>query len=472
MIEIYNFINGEFIASENFRIIRSYKGENLARVYGVTPYLNRAAVRSAYSAKTELRNIDSKDLIEIVKLTAKKYLKEEDYENISLLSGSPIKYIREVFEELKKWCLYIEDYLKLCFGQDVNYDVQPIFYKDQIIGYKKFVPREIVTAILPANSAQVVIYTLPQILLSRNPAIVKPSSEGACAYATMKYLESFQESIAELGFSNLKNSFQMINILDKSQIKEIIVQNGQLLVFGSNESIEEIKNQIKETKISKIVQLGTGFSLAGVFEGSDLEHASKEIITSAIEDRGNQCTSISVVYVQESIYNEFLKSLERNKWLCVLGDPLHDKTSLGLIDKNTAKNIIKRFNDITGLNLKHEHPLGLKIFELEPHQHTEELPGPILVVKKITGIEDFIFHVNNDIKRNNMDKNLAISIFSDDYSILSKIAGRVRTHMLKFNKSTSNINFLLEHQGIYVVKELMDFVNIDINEPHSTLINI
>ncbi len=54
-----------------------------------------------------------------------------------------------------------------------------------------------------------------------------------------------------------------------------------------------------------------------------------------------------------------------------------------------------------------------------------------------------------------MDRNLATSVFTEDRNAVDALAARLPTHIVKWNVGTHAINFFIEHQSMFLMREVM-----------------
>uniref|UniRef100_A0A672SHN0 Aldehyde dehydrogenase domain-containing protein n=1 Tax=Sinocyclocheilus grahami TaxID=75366 RepID=A0A672SHN0_SINGR len=98
---------------------------------------------------------------------------------------------------------------------------------------------------------------------------------------------------------------------------------------GSTEVGQLIKAAAAKSNLKRVtLELG-GKNPCIVFADSDLQSAVEETQKGAFFNQGQACTAASRVYVEEAVYDEFLRlSVERAKNIAI-GDPLEPRTSHG-----------------------------------------------------------------------------------------------------------------------------------------------
>ena len=135
LLSLPNYINGHFRVSDDKKILKDYKGNDFAIIYNTSNSDLRLIKRDVYSVSDDLKKIDLKKIINIVKSSMDYYYKSEDsFVNISKLTGSPHNYVKMAVKELKEWASNIDEYIKMCFNNP-DYDSVPLFYKGKVIAY-------------------------------------------------------------------------------------------------------------------------------------------------------------------------------------------------------------------------------------------------------------------------------------------------------------------------------------------------
>ncbi|XP_008308658.1 retinaldehyde dehydrogenase 3 [Cynoglossus semilaevis] len=98
---------------------------------------------------------------------------------------------------------------------------------------------------------------------------------------------------------------------------------------GSTEVGQLIKEAAAKSNLKRVtLELG-GKNPCIVFDDCDLQTAVEEIQKGSFYNQGQCCTAASRVFVQESIYEEFVQRSKENAKKIVVGDPLDPRTSHG-----------------------------------------------------------------------------------------------------------------------------------------------
>ena len=464
LLSLPNYINGSFRESAEEKILQDYNGNEFATIYNVSGADLRDIKRNLPKYREELQKIHLDKIVQLIKKSMDYYfVTEESIANVSKLTGSPYKYVVESISQLKYWAKNLNDYLIMCFGQE-DYSKVPLQYQDKIIAFEKYVPSGPVIGILPKNAEAVSIYLLLQIILSKNPCIVKTSSSLGSSYSSLELIKALNRAIDESSDAELeviKKSVNIVNIFNTEAteiIKKLEVEKGNYVIFGSNSTIKKVENSLRKSRPNKIIKMGTGLSISVVLNDADIPFAADEICRSASSDRGNDCISTNIIYVQEEIFEDFMKNVDESSQKYQAKDPFLEDSIVGHIQKEDVDLIKARISSIKSDAVLKGLPetIHLTIISLEEHETFEEFPGPVLGVRKFNGLQNFYSLFRKDLEKNDLDKNLVSSIFTKDAAIFENISSNINSFIFKLNKGSQKMNFLLEHQGTYLIKELLD----------------
>src|SRR3989344_6862183 len=463
LILLPNYIDGSFRESKERKILKDYKGEDLAVIFNASPADLRQVKRSVSAVKDKIKKIEFRKIPNLIKKSMDYYYSEESFVIISRLTGSPYNFVKKSVHELKEWAINLEDYIVMCFNNP-DYDKVPLFFKNEIVAYEKYAPSGPVIGILPKNSEAESVYLILQILLSKSPCIIKTPSSLGSSFSSLELIKALNKAIDILNDPELeiiKKSINVVNIFTTERddiIKKLAVEKSSYVIFGSNHTIEKVESSLKSTNPRKIIKMGTGLSISIVLNDADISFAADEICNSASIDRGNDCVSTNIVYVEDSIFNDFLNKVNSISHKYESKDPFIENNIVGHVHQESV-DIIKA--KIASLNKEHllrglPDTIHLSVIELNEDDHFEEFPGPVLGIRKFKDIDHFYFLFKKDLGKNNIEKNLVSSVFTKDKNLFEQISNNIPSFTFKLNKGSEKMNFLLEHQGTYIIKELLD----------------
>ena len=197
-----------------------------------------------------------------------------------------------LFNSIDRWC-----------------NTSRLFFAEQIIKksampfidiHQEVVPYRLVGVISPWNFPLLlsIIDTLPA-LLAGSAVVVKPSE------VTPRFIEPLAKSIAEV--PELAAIFGYI--AGDGQQGAALIANADIICFtGSVATGRKVYAACAELFKPCFLELG-GKDAALVFKGADLEHATSSLLWGSSVNCGHSCLSIERIYVEESIFDEFLAKI-------------------------------------------------------------------------------------------------------------------------------------------------------------------
>nr|XP_055043544.1 aldehyde dehydrogenase family 1 member A3 [Misgurnus anguillicaudatus] len=204
---------------------------------------------------------------------------------------------------------------------------------------------------------------------------------------------------------------------------------------GSTEVGQLIKEASARSNLKRVtLELG-GKNPCIVFADSDLQLAVEEIQKGAFFNQGQACTAASRVYVQEQVYDEFVRlSVERAKNI-VVGDPMDPRTSHGpQIDQRQFDKILELVNSGKKEGAKLEcggcavEDRGLFIqptvfSDVKDHMRIakEEIFGPVQCIMKFKTWEEVIDRANSS------QYGLTAAVFTRDIDRALSVSGALES---------------------------------------------
>jgi acyl-CoA reductase-like NAD-dependent aldehyde dehydrogenase len=279
----------------------------------------------------------------------------------------------------------------------------------------------------------------------------------------------------------LKGIINIVNLESFDEMWDLVSIDGwNYVVFGSWQTTEDVaKNIGLRAKPRKIVQYGAGFSATIIDEsvGDDIEtrkDVALQVLESVSVNRGNECLSTDVIYIHSEIYHEFIRLLQDLKDDFQSFDPLQRK-SIGTISQRNYDFIKQtlhangklRFAKVGTVRFHRPedgHPVLptihtslIPLFDIEA---ATVYPGPIASVKKYSSSAELKQHMNFDLGRNKDDRFLSCSVFGSG-KFFQEIVEGIPAYTVKHNIPSHMIDLNRPHQGIFLVEELTDRVNVE-----------
>ena len=175
--------------------------------------------------------------------------------------------------------------------------------------------------------------TLVPALLSGNTIILKHSSQ------TPRCAELISQAFENTGMP--EGVFQYIHT-DHHACEKIISDPriAHVVFTGSVKGGREVKKYIGNRFINVGLELG-GKDPAYVRSDADLNHAIENLVDGAMFNSGQSCCGIERIYVDQSIYSNFIDGFKNLTEQYKLGDPSQEDTNLGPVVRLSAANFIR-----------------------------------------------------------------------------------------------------------------------------------
>ena len=175
--------------------------------------------------------------------------------------------------------------------------------------------------------------TIVPALLAGNTILIKHSSQSPrCA-------ELISQAFENTGLP--EGVFQFVHT-DHQSCEKIISDNriAHVVFTGSVKGGQEVKRYIGTRFINVGLELG-GKDPAYVRSDADLNHAIENLVDGAMFNSGQSCCGIERIYVDQSIYKDFIDGFKNLTEQYKLGDPSKEDTNLGPVVRLSAANFIR-----------------------------------------------------------------------------------------------------------------------------------
>ena len=175
--------------------------------------------------------------------------------------------------------------------------------------------------------------TIVPALLSGNTLVLKHSSQ------TPRCAELINQAFEGTGLP--KGVFQFVHTNHEACEKIISDPRVAHVVFtGSVRGGQEVKKYIGTRFINVGLELG-GKDPAYVKSDADVSHAVENLVDGALFNSGQSCCGIERIYVDQSIYQDFIDGFKAITEQYRLGDPSLEDTTLGPVVRMSAANFIR-----------------------------------------------------------------------------------------------------------------------------------
>jgi len=175
--------------------------------------------------------------------------------------------------------------------------------------------------------------TIVPALLAGNTIVIKHSSQ------TPRCAELISQAFDNTGLP--EGVFQFVHT-DHQACEKIIADPriAHVVFTGSVRGGQEVKKYIGTRFINVGLELG-GKDPAYVRSDADLNHAIENLVDGAMFNSGQSCCGIERIYVDQSIYKDFIDGFKTITEQYKLGDPSQDDTNLGPVVRLSAANFIR-----------------------------------------------------------------------------------------------------------------------------------
>ena len=175
--------------------------------------------------------------------------------------------------------------------------------------------------------------TIVPALLAGNTIVIKHSSQ------TPRCAELISQAFENTGLP--EGVFQFVHT-DHQACEKIIADPriAHVVFTGSVKGGQEVKKYIGTRFINVGLELG-GKDPAYVRSDADLNHAIENLVDGAMFNSGQSCCGIERIYVDQSIYKDFIDGFKTITEQYKLGDPSQEDTNLGPVVRLSAANFIR-----------------------------------------------------------------------------------------------------------------------------------
>jgi aldehyde dehydrogenase (NAD+)/betaine-aldehyde dehydrogenase len=400
------FIGGEWVDSDTKKTFKTLNPEN-NEPWAVVPEATAKDVDKAVKAAQKAFEGKWSNLFPRERA---KYLKEianQLRENAELLGKIETIDTGKLFKETKTQANYIAEYYDYYAGlaDKVEGTVLPIDKPNmQVITTR--VPIGVVVAIVPWNSQMLLTAVKLAPALAMGNTIVIKSSELAPA-TLFEFAKLIEKTGIPKGVVNIITGFG--DPCGKALTSHNLVE--RIAFTGGPETARHIIRNSANNLSEVSLELG-GKSPVTVFEDADQENALNGITAGIFGASGQSCIAGSRLYIQNSIYENFLEKLVKRANKIKLGPPMKSDTQMGPLSSLKQLEIIEKNIKLTldqGGKLKcggKRHSLSNKgyyfpptIIECKNHNlptAENELFGPVLSVMKFDNEEEIVKKMNDN----------------------------------------------------------------------------
>ncbi len=425
------FIDGEWKNSSDGEVFKSYSpatGEMLAEISEATKEDVDSAVKAARKALPEWAKtspIERQNLLlkiaDIIDANTEHLAMVETLDN-----GKPIRETMTVDVPMSS------DHFRYFAGVIRAEEGTATMLDDNTMSLVVKEPIGVVGQIIPWNFPFLMAaWKIAPALAAGNTIVLKPSSH--TSLSLLELVELIKDVLP-------KGVLNVVTGAGSKSGQYLLEHNGidKLAFTGSTKVGYNVYKAACEKLIPATLELG-GKSANMIFDDCDIDQAVEGVQIGILFNQGQVCCAGSRVFVQEGIYDEFLKRLKKAFEMVKIGNPLDMNTQLGsaIYEKQMEKvlNYIKVGQDegcklITGGERYTENGCD-KGFFVKPTILTassnnervcrEEIFGPVVVVQKFKTADEVIKLANDS------EYGLGGGVFTTNLNTAMKVSRGVHT---------------------------------------------
>ena len=409
----YPLIHNEWVKTyRSMKVKNPYSQDTIAKVYLADDDFLDMAIESSQKGFQVARKLSGYERYEILTNLVRKLEENEDDFVFTIIheNGKPIRFAKSEVARAKLTFTWAAEEARRMNGEFLSLDVAP--QTKGYFGIARRFPLGVILGITPFNfPLNLVAHKVAPAIASGNSIILKPASQ--TPISAIKLGKILLESGMPPG---------MVNILPATgKNAELLVKDGRIkkLSFtGSAKVGWYLKSICGKKKIT--LELGGN---AGVIVEPDINYtnAIPRLVVGSFGFAGQTCISIQRIYVNKSIFNEFVqKFIDEMSANAFYGNPEEEKTMVGpMIDVDAAKRAQEWINEAVKKGAKLIAGGGRERNMLQPTVLTntrqdmravcEEIFAPVIILESYTDFKEAIHLVNNS------HYGLQAGVFTNDF---------------------------------------------------------
>ncbi|WP_164670496.1 aldehyde dehydrogenase family protein [Virgibacillus doumboii] len=318
-----SIINGQerTDSQDTMDVSNPYNGERVAEIALASQDVLEEAIDNSFSAYHDtMKEMTAHERSDILRKTAD--LLEERTEDFAQAimqeAGKPISFSRGEVGRAIQVLRFASEQAKHISGEVVPMDAA--IGGEGRLGLVKRVSLGVVGAITPFNfPLNLSLHKLAPAIAAGNTVIFKPAEKTPVSAHMLTKL--FTEAGLPDGVLNL--------VMGTGEIGEAMVTHDKIHKISFTGSLPVGKSIVKNAGFKKVtLELGSN-SPNILFDDANVEQAVKLLVKGAFAFSGQVCISAQRIYVQKSIYDEFLKLYIKQTNELKVGNPADEDTDIG-----------------------------------------------------------------------------------------------------------------------------------------------
>lgn len=437
---------GRFYETEETVIVaEKYSGKAIAEVCMADENMLEIAITQAVNSEDEMKNLSSYEKSEILKYISTRLWEEREKfaEIIAQEAGKPIKFALIEAERASQTFMIAAEEAKRIESEVISLDWYSSINKEAVV---KLFPLGTVSGITPFNfPLNLVAHKIAPAIAAGCPFILKPALTTPLSALELAKIIS-ESDLPKGGLSVLPMTHSVSKpLIEDDRIKKISFT-------GSQEVGWEFKAKCRKKHIT--LELG-GNAGAIVTKSCDLEEAIAKCVTGAFAYAGQVCIHTQRIFVEKSIYNEFLARFKEKTKKLKFGNPLESQTDISvLIDEPNAIRVEEWINQAIAEGA--ELILGGKrdgsfvqptiLTKTNPKMKVwkDEIFGPVVNIEPYDDFDQAINMVNDSIY------GLQSAVFTNNISEMNAAYKKINAGGIMINESPT---FRIDHMPYGGIKE-------------------
>ncbi|RWZ58769.1 aldehyde dehydrogenase family protein [Halobacillus fulvus] len=334
----------------------------------------------------------------------------EEFAETIAMEGS--KTIKEARGEVKRATQTIQisaEEARRLKGETINFDQNE--GSESRVGYYSRFPIGVVGAITPFNDPlNLVAHKIGPAIASGNAIVVKPAS--VTPLSALMLARAFVEA-------GLPEGYLSVITGSGKEVGEALIAHplvSMVSFTGGPEAGQKIQQSAGTKKVS--MELGSNSPVI-VLGDADLQEAVSSCVSGAFSAVGQNCIGVQRIYVERTVYADFLDAFVEETAELRVGDKMDERTDIGpMIQEKEAIRVEKWVQEALDEGAKLEiggqrvgsyyYPTVLTQVPAHSKIAKEEIFGPVVMVEPVEHLEEAIE------KSNAVDYGLHAGIFTSN----------------------------------------------------------
>ncbi|MEM6965666.1 MAG: aldehyde dehydrogenase [Bacteroidota bacterium] len=442
------YINGKWVDAStgtSDKIINPANEVVVGTVQNAAPKDATKALQAAEKAQVKWRRLPARTRADHLRAFTKEIRKSKE-RLAKLITKEQGKLLKVARFEVEVTCTFIEYACE--WARQIEGDIVPSDNPNEQIWIHK-VPKGVVVAITAWNFPLALAgRKLGPALITGNTVVLKPTPEAPLS--TLELCNLAKKAGMPDGVINMiTGGVEASKALVESPITKMVTMTGgtptgQAIARSAAQNLTHVQ-----------LELG-GKAPCIIFDDADIDQAVAGALHSRFDNCGQVCTCNERMYVQEGIYDAFMKKFMKKVKALKMGDPNLEETDIGPkmnevgvvhMEKLVTESVAAGANVLSG----GKRPKGeefAKGFWFEPtilenvtqdmNIVHEEIFGPVLPVIKFKTYDEVIGYAND------CDYGLAAMVFTNDMNKIMRLHDELEFGEIYINRGHGE-----QHQGFH-----------------------